>query len=300
MNRTANPFPKEPRTGGGHRSPTRRQLRHERSWPRGHRYPTNDSISYDFPLYAISQPHERALGFSVGVRKDDPTLSPPTKPRNVHKLAEILAMTEYRITKHFTIPVEINGVINVKAMLDTGATANFIHQELVDRHGIQTVPRKEPLTTKDIHGRVLAVVKDQAIFRMRTRSHIETITMDVMPTGRHSLVLGLPWMEIHDPWVKMAERELIFTSQYCRTNCLNIDDHVDIHTPQDNEGEIYGVDGTTFADPRKYVPEELHDYLDVFNDRTAKKMPRSRGEWDFQINFIEGWETRLPRPAKRY
>jgi hypothetical protein len=36
---------------------------------------------------------------------------------------------------------------------------------------------------------------------MRTRSHIETITMDIMPTGRHSLVLGLPWMEIHNPWV---------------------------------------------------------------------------------------------------
>jgi hypothetical protein len=147
---------------------------------------------------------------------------------------------------------------------------------------------------------VLAVVKEQAIFHMRTRSHIETITMDIMPTGRHSLVLGLPWMEIHDPWVKMAERELIFTSQYCCTNCLNIDDHVEIQTPQDTNGEIYGVDGTTFANPRQYVPEELHSYLDVFNDRKAKRMPQSCGEWDFQINFVNGWETKLPRPAKQY
>jgi len=60
-------------------------------------------------------------------------------------------MTQYRISKHFNIPVEINGVINVKAMLDTGATANFIHQDLVEKHKIQTIPRKEPLTTKDIH-----------------------------------------------------------------------------------------------------------------------------------------------------
>jgi hypothetical protein len=145
---------------------------------------------------------------------------------------------------------------------------------------------------------VLAIVKEQAIFHMRTRSHIETITMDIMPTGRHSLVLGLLWMEIHDPWVKMAERELIFTSQYCHTNCLNIDDHVKIQTPQDANGEIYGVDGTTFTNPRQYVPEELYSYLDVFNDRKAKKMPQSRREWDFQINFVEGWETKLPQPAK--
>jgi len=54
--------------------------------------------------------------------------------------------------KHFNIPVEINGVINIKAMLDTGATANFIHQNLVTKHGIQTVLRLEPLMTKDIHG----------------------------------------------------------------------------------------------------------------------------------------------------
>jgi hypothetical protein len=139
------------------------------------------------------------------MRKDGPTPSSPAKPRNVHKLAEVLAMTEYCITKHLTIPVEINGVINVKAMLNTRATTSFIHQELVDHHGIQTIPRKEPLVTKDIHGRVLTIVKEQAIFCMRTRSHIETIMMDIMPTGRHSLVLRLPWMEIHDPWIKMAE-----------------------------------------------------------------------------------------------
>ena len=62
-------------------------------------------------------------------------------------------MTQYQIVKHFTIPVEINGVINLKAMLDTGATANFIHQDLVKKHGIQMIPQQNLLTTKDVHGR---------------------------------------------------------------------------------------------------------------------------------------------------
>jgi len=85
--------------------------------------------------------------------KKDPASSAPL-PRNVlvHKTTSLYAMTQYQISKHFNIPVEINGVINVKAMLDTGATANFIHWDLVEKHGIQTIPRKEPLTTKDIHG----------------------------------------------------------------------------------------------------------------------------------------------------
>jgi hypothetical protein len=74
----------------------------------------------------------------------------------------------------------------------------------------------------------------------------------------------------------MAEHELIFTSQYCRMNCLNIDNHIEIQTPQDPNREIYGVDGTTFTDPRQYVPKELYGYLDIFDDRKAKKMPQPR------------------------
>ena len=187
-------------------------------------------------------------------------------------------------------------------MLGTGATANFIHQDLVSKYGIQMIPRQNPLTTKDVHGRVLAIVNEQAIFRLRTRSHIETIVMDIMSTGQHSLILGMPWMEIHDPWIKMAEKDLIFTSRYCQENCLNIDPHVEIQQPPGTEEDanIFNVDGTMFTDLREYVPSKLYEYLDAFNDRKAKKMPKDRGVWNFPIDFIDGWEQKLPKPAKRY
>jgi len=60
--------------------------------------------------------------------------------------------------------VEINGVIEIKAMLDTGATANFIHQDLVRNYRIQMIPQPNPLTTKDILGRILVIANEQAIF----------------------------------------------------------------------------------------------------------------------------------------
>ena len=63
--------------------------------------------------------------------------------------------------------MEINGVINVRAMLDTGATANFIHQDLVREHGIQMIGRQSPLMMKDIHGRTLVIINEQAVFRLR-------------------------------------------------------------------------------------------------------------------------------------
>ena len=198
--------------------------------------------------------------------------------------------------------MELNRIINVKAMLDTGVTANFIHQDLVCQHGIQTVPRKEVLTTKDVQGQVLARIMEQAIFHMRTRSHIETIVMDIMVTGQHSLILGMPWMETHNPWIKMAEKELLFTSKYCQENCLNNDPHVKILQPKTHEEdtEVYTVDGTTYEDPSTRVPTQLHQYLQAFDNKQAKQMPADRGEWNFHIDFIEGWQEKLPKPAKQY
>jgi len=132
-------------------------------------------------------------------------------------------------------------------------------------------------------------------------------------------------METHNPWVRMAERELTFTSRYCQDNCLENDPHVEMRQPPepdedaelfnvngfeiddedetsdtDREAELFRVDGMTYTDPREYVPEELHKYLDVFDDRWAKTMPMNRNNWNFEIDFIEGWEKKLPKPAKRY
>jgi len=98
----------------------------------------------------------------VWLKEISPFLS-ATEYQDVHRIVSLFAITEYRVAKHFTIPIEIDGAINVKAMLDTGATANFIHQDLVRKYGIQTIPRRSPLTMKDIHRRILLVINEQAI-----------------------------------------------------------------------------------------------------------------------------------------
>jgi hypothetical protein len=50
----------------------------------------------------------------------------------------------------------------------------------------------------------------------------------------------------------------------------------------------------------KGVPKEYHDFKDVFDLQEARKMPKDRGVWNFKIDFVEGWENKLPKPAKRY
>ena len=48
------------------------------------------------------------------------------------------------------------------------------------------------------------------------------------------------------------------------------------------------------------VPVEYHDFADVFDLTKARTMPPDRGRWNFRIDFIDGWEDKLPKPARRY
>ena len=78
----------------------------------------------------------------------------------------------------------------------------------------------------------------------------------------------MPWMEVHNPWIRIAEKDLMFTLRYCQENCLNIDPHIGIQqNPEPNkDAELFSVDRMTFVDPHEHVPIELHDHLDGFND----------------------------------
>src|SRR5258708_34284776 len=48
------------------------------------------------------------------------------------------------------------------------------------------------------------------------------------------------------------------------------------------------------------VPVEYHDFTDIFDTKKARSMPEDWGIWNFKIDFIEGWQDKLPKPSRRY
>jgi hypothetical protein len=48
------------------------------------------------------------------------------------------------------------------------------------------------------------------------------LTFNVAPLGKHNIVLGLPWLQQHDPIVHWSSRKLMFASDYCERHCLAI------------------------------------------------------------------------------
>ena len=55
---------------------------------------------------------------------------------------------------------------------------------------------------------------------MTIGSHSETLTFDVALLGGHNIILGLPWLQQHDPLIHWSAGKITFTSDYCETNCL--------------------------------------------------------------------------------
>jgi len=54
---------------------------------------------------------------------------------------------------------------------------------------------------------------------MWIRDHEEQIAMFVTKLGHYPIILGIPWLRLHDVAVRFASNTVTFGSQYCTTHC---------------------------------------------------------------------------------
>ena len=77
-----------------------------------------------------------------------------------------------------------------------------------------------PLIVNDVNGCLLLCVDQQVEVQMKVRNHTETLTFDVAPLGKHNIVLGLPWLQRHNPTIQWTSGKVTFASDYCEEHCL--------------------------------------------------------------------------------
>jgi hypothetical protein len=129
-------------------------------------------------------------------------------------------LTPYTLAKHLSIPVHVNKAERPHlALLDSGAMGNFIHEHLVQELGLTCIPWC-PLPLMDVKGLKIGSLSFQVKVDIRIGSHEEQIILDVAPIGSHRLILGLPWLEAHDPTIQWSTGHIQFNSQHCNMHCL--------------------------------------------------------------------------------
>jgi len=142
--------------------------------------------------------------------KLESTAKEKEKERDVRRTFKILreVWLDIRIEK-----VDTHEGITVKALLDSGATRMFMNREMVKKYGFKMTKLERPLKVKNVdgtensRGNIMHQVKINVFYK----NHIEWMRMDVYNLGKTEVILGMPWLQAHNPETNWETGEVKMT-----------------------------------------------------------------------------------------
>ena len=108
-------------------------------------------------------------------------------------------------------------------MLDSGATAlSFIDSSFVRKHHVPTLPLPVPRRLRVVDGRDSAAgeVTHKVLVPTYINDHYELLQAFVTDLGQHDLILGKPWLDVHNPFVDWPSNRVEFNSTHCHRHCF--------------------------------------------------------------------------------
>ena len=113
------------------------------------------------------------------------------------------------------------GPVSANCLTDTGASAeSFVDTNYVKKHRLPTVPLAKPCRLRLADDKLAPNITHMARLQLTLGDHIEELWSLVTSLGKYDVILGMPWMELHDPQVSFAKRSLTFNSDHCTADCL--------------------------------------------------------------------------------
>jgi len=97
---------------------------------------------------------------------------------------------------------------STEAMVDTGATGDFIDQDFVDRAKLPTCKLSQPIPVYNVDGSLNEAGSiDKVVDVVMTyNGHSERILLAVTQLGRQSMILGFTWLKKHNPEIDFRAR----------------------------------------------------------------------------------------------
>lgn len=131
---------------------------------------------------------------------------------------------------HFILPVSISfgsSILSTTAMIDCGATSNFIDSSFVSKHFIPIKTKSIPIPLNVIDGEPISsgpilshTIPLSLSISFDSFSHSEILPLNVIAMS-FPIVLGIPWLRSHDPEILWSTNSIRFRSASCLKNCLS-------------------------------------------------------------------------------
>ena len=112
--------------------------------------------------------------------------------------------------------------LSVGTLLDSGADECLIDVTLARQAGIPLEPLDAALSAQALDGHSLGKITHRTVLLSLTLSgnHVESIQFYVLQAPTAPLVLGRPWLDMHDPHVSWSTGRILGWSVACHANCL--------------------------------------------------------------------------------
>jgi len=126
---------------------------------------------------------------------------------------------------HIMVKIQLHGgkeSVTINAMIDSGATEDFIDRQVCNKHGIKMIKAKNPREIYLADGKPSAMgpVTHMTKVPMDISSHRELATFQVANLQNHEVILGMPWLREHNPTIDWNDQRITFNSERCTTWCL--------------------------------------------------------------------------------
>uniref|UniRef100_A0A3B3I5Q0 Ty3 transposon capsid-like protein domain-containing protein n=1 Tax=Oryzias latipes TaxID=8090 RepID=A0A3B3I5Q0_ORYLA len=167
---------------------------------------------------------------------------------------------------------------SVAALIDSGAEGNFINKELAIEAGPALIPLDPCLKVSAANGQPLTVIQHQTapVNLSFSGNHHETLQFYVFQATSCQIILGRPWLCLHNPHIDWQSNCILSWSPYCHSTCLRsaLPDLQTTSLPP-NPPDISGV------------PPMYHDLAAVFIKQKASVLPSHR-PYDIAIDLLPG------------
>ena len=97
--------------------------------------------------------------------------------------------------------VDTHAMIDVEALLDSGATGLFINRALIQNNGICTCKLEHPIAVYNIDGteNKRGSITEEVTMIMSYQGHKEHVVFEVCDLGKTNLIIGYKWLHKHNP-----------------------------------------------------------------------------------------------------
>ncbi|QRW20373.1 Retrotransposable element Tf2 protein [Rhizoctonia solani] len=170
----------------------------------------------------------------------------------------------------FTIPIQPEKKAEtLEVLIDSGATSLFLHPHTAELLRLPLINLPSPRTVTVLGGLSPQAGKiwKKAILTFTYDGKKMTETFLICNTGSHAAILGLKWLDAHNPEIDWNTRTLSFP-----------------HTPP--EHVAIAEEEEADQNPLEGVPSKYHQYAKVFGEEEFNKLPPHR-HYDIGIELTE-------------